>query len=39
MIAEMEFHRHNHEQLSDRDVILDEQDLAVDLISSPMVPV
>ena len=38
MIAEMELHRHSHEQLSGGDVIL-EQDLAVDLISSPMAPV
>ena len=38
MIAEMELHRRNHEQLSDRDMILDEQDLAVGLTYSPMAP-
>ena len=38
MMTEVELHRRNHEQLSDRDVILDEQDLAVDLTSSPVAP-
>ena len=36
--AGTEFHRHGHAQLSDKDVRLHEQDLAVDLTFSPVVP-